>query len=457
LTLGSPVALCGHTPPWAGPKTHHHSATLLPHLCAGDQPRYHHPVGGSHGDFWAGKSRASSHSSDVYIHPKISGWPRANHEQKSAGNGVDPLDIIEKYGTDALRFVMASMCTDNQDARMPVKPETQEDGRVINTSDKFEIGRNFANKLWNAVRFVQPHMAALSDTPQNIGNAIEQNLNPELFQLEDHWILSRVNSMVQNITQDLERYRFNEITRQLYSFIWDDLCSRYLEIKKHTITAAENTPEKRNAVALFAKVLHTTLHSLHPIMPFITEELNGIIFGTDSLLINSPWPQSEAQLIDESVEKAFENIFGIVEGVRSVRGRYSISPAKELTVSVQLSTDLATQAVLANADLIKTLGRLESLQAGTSIQKPGFSASVIFAGGELWVPLEGILDKDAELAKLHKELKKAQGFLAGLQKKLSNEKFTSNAPAEVIEGEKAKVATQAELIEKTQAAILELS
>lgn len=390
--------------------------------------------------------------SQVYIHTKIlDGQGRTM--SKSLGNGVDPLDIIEKYGTDALRFVMTNLCTDNQDARLPVKEEKLEDGRTINTSERFELGRNFANKLWNACRFVEPHMTILGNKQRHKSEC----LNPALYALEDKWILSRVNTVIDRATKDLELFHFADLAKSLYSFIWDDLCSRYLEIKKPVITADEDSPEKRNAVAVFSMVLHKVLNILHPLMPFITEELNSLLFPDAEDLITAPWPETDQSMIQSEIESDFQRIFSIVEGVRSLRGRYSLSPSRELPVFLNMDSENALQSVRDNESLITSLGGISSLEPGSNMERPSFSASVIIEGGEMFIPLEGILDKDAETARLRKELEKAEKFVQSLEKKLSNERFVQNAPKNVIEAEENKLSTQRELAQKARRALEDFS
>ncbi len=384
--------------------------------------------------------------SKVYIHPKIlDGEGRTM--SKSLGNGVDPLDIIEKYGTDALRFTMSQLCTDNQDARLPVKPETLEDGRTINTSDKFELGRNFANKLWNACRFVQPHLAS----------AGELSFDPATLALEDKWILSRINSTIDRVNFCLENYRFSEMVQVLYHFTWDDFCSRYLEIKKKIITAEGTSTEKEMGLAVFSHVVKKLIGILHPVMPFITEELNTILFASDADLITSSWPEVDDLIINEQIEKDFREIFEVVESVRSIRGQYSISPAKQLDCVVKVNSDLEKDALNNNAALIQTMGNLSSLSIDSKDNQPPFSATQIMNIGEVYVPLEGILDKDKELDKLNKELESAKKFSVSLEKKLSNEKFVNNAPDNVVAFEREKLKNQHETIEKCTKAIAELT
>jgi len=386
----------------------------------------------------------------VYIHPKIlDGQGRTM--SKSLGNGVDPLDIIEKYGTDALRFVMASLCTDNQDARLPVKPETLEDGRTINTSEKFEIGRNFSNKLWNASRFLYPH---LEEAGALQGDALQAN--PKLYSLEDRWILSRLHSTIAHSTRLLEQYRFAELAQELYRFVWDDVCSSYLEIKKGVINRESMDDEKKNAMAILAQVLRGVLDLLHPVMPFVTEELNSILFPGSDLVIERSWPVADMSLVDAKIEKDFERIFAVVEGVRSVRGRYGVSPAIKIRAVIKADNHTTLDALRECNRILVDLGGLEEVETGLAPTKPSLSASMVVPGGELYIPLEGLLDPVAEIARLKKEIEKAESFAASIEKKLSNEKFVAGAPEAVIAGEKQKLATQQDIVSKNRKALEEL-
>ena len=386
---------------------------------------------------------------DVYIYATILAKD-GSRMSKSKGNGVDPMDIEEKYGTDALRFVMASLCTDNQDVRLPVKKEKQPDGREINTSEKFEIGRNFSNKLWNACRFLYPQLE------QAGALAAELPMDKSLFALEDKWILSRLQTTIKDATRMLEEYHFAELAGFLYRFVWDDVCSSYLEIKKAVINSEALTAEKKNAMAILSYVLKNVLDLLHPVMPFITEELNSILFQGSEMVISRAWPKADESLIDAKIEAAFDQAFAVVESVRGVRGRYNVSPATKLSAVVSVD-DAATEASVKDCMAIITeLSGLSDLSVAVKAVKPKFSASAVVPGGELYIPLEGILDPAAEIARLEKEIEKAKAFAASIEKKLSNQKFVSGAPEAVVNAERTKLATQQDIIAKNEAALKEL-
>ena len=385
----------------------------------------------------------------VYIHPKILDG-KGQTMSKSKRNGVDPMDIEEKYGTDALRFVMASLCTDNQDVRLPVKKEVQPDGREINTSEKFEIGRNFSNKLWTACRFLYPQLEQAGALSQ------ELPMDKNLFALEDKWILSRLQTTIKDATRMLEEYRFAELAGFLYRFVWDNVCSSYLEIKKAVINSETLTAEKKNAMAILSYVLKNVLDLLHPVMPFITEELNSILFQGSEMVISRAWPKADESLIDTKIEGAFDQAFAVVESVRGVRGRYNVSPAQKLVAVVSVDNEISENSVNACKAIITELSGLETLTIAVKAPKPKFSASAVVPGGELYVPLEGILDPAAEIARLEKEIEKARSFAASIEKKLSNQKFVSGAPEAVVNAERVKLATQQDIIAKNEAALKEL-
>lgn len=386
----------------------------------------------------------------VYIHPKILDG-NGQTMSKSKGNGVDPMDIEEKYGTDALRFVMASLCTDNQDVRLPVKKEKQPDGREINTSEKFEIGRNFSNKLWNACRFLFPHLEQ--------AGALSKDLLPmdaSLFKVEDFWILSRLNSTIKDATRMLEEFHFAELAGFLYRFVWDDVCSSYLEIKKSVINREVLDAEKKNAMAILSHVLRGVIDLLHPVMPFITEELNATLFPGSERVIHSAWPKADESLINLDIEKAFDRAFAVVEGVRGVRGRYKVSPATKLGAVLSVDDAESEKSVGECKAIITELGGLGTLDIAVKAAKPKFSASAVIPGGELYIPLEGILDPAAEIARLEKEIEKAKSFAASIEKKLSNEKFVNGAPKQVVDAERQKLATQMDIVAKDEKALAEL-
>jgi valyl-tRNA synthetase len=384
----------------------------------------------------------------VYIHPKILDG-EGKTMSKSRGNGVDPLDIVAKYGSDALRFTMCGLCTDNQDARLPVKPEVQPDGRTINTSEKFEQGRNFANKIWNACRFVAGNMVEGQDYIWT------GDLNSA--SLEDRWILSRLHSTLAQVNASLETYKFSDLVQVLYRFTWDDLCSRYLEIKKASLGEGAEPEARRQTVALFLHVLDQLLGMLHPVMPFLTEELHTLLFSGQGMLIAKAWPVQHPELVDLNIEAQFERVFEIVEAARSVRGDYALSPARELDVVVSLQDSQEVASLLGNTHLIKALAKVATFEVRSGGDAPKFSARKVLRGGEVFVPLAGILDPDKERARIVAEMEKTRKFIGAIEGKLKNEKFVSGAPDAVVQLEKDKLANQKDVLSKLEQGLADLA
>ncbi|MEO7427515.1 MAG: valine--tRNA ligase [Fibrobacteria bacterium] len=391
----------------------------------------------------------------VYIHGTILD-EKGQRMSKSKGNGIDPIEMIGKYGADAVRFALMILTTEGQDIKLsPVK---------------FETGRNFANKLWNAVRFVLPH---LEDTAS--GSSNREDLSYDDLHLADRWILSRLDETIKTVTESLEPrgadgssgLRFSEAAQALYRFTWDDFCSSYLEIRKKVITAEAATlsPEglaaKKQAVSVFATVIEKLITILHPFMPFITEEIRQAL-GQKELLITSQWPAADIckQLgIESSSEHDLEvmtKLLKIVDAIRSIRGDYSLPPSHALDARISCDDEPWRKIVEAHKDIIDSLERVGTVSVGVNTAKPAFSASGLIPEGRLFILLEGILDPAQEKVRLTKELGKAEGFVAAQEKKLANESFVKSAPAEVVEGERSKLQSQRDKVEKLKAALADL-
>ena len=262
--------------------------------------------------------------------------------------------------------------------------------------------------------------------------------------------------------------------------MWDDVCSSYLDkcvgresrprlrghdrgqhlalaqIKKAVINSETLTAEKKNAMAILSYVLKNVLDLLHPVMPFITEELNSILFQGSEMVISRAWPKADESLIDAKIEAAFDQAFAVVESVRGVRGRYNVSPATKLNAVVSVDDAARSATVKDCTAIITELSGLADLSVAVKAAKPKFSASAVVPGGELYIPLEGILDPAAEIARLEKEIEKAKSFAASIERKLANEKFVSGAPEAVVNAERTKLATQQDIIAKNEAALKEL-
>ncbi len=363
----------------------------------------------------------------VYIHGTILD-EKGQRMSKSKGNGIDPIEMIDKFGADAVRFALLTLTTEGQDIKLsPVK---------------FEGGRNFANKLWNAVRFVHPHLSSAAPSLDGLE-----------LSLADRWILKRCNETLREVEAALEpsALRFSDAAHALYRFTWDDFCSRYLEIRKGDITG-EDGPQKRASVTVFRTVLMDLIAMLHPLMPFITEEIREAV-GEKEPLITGSWPAPRAMPFTDEEARIMDTVLSVVDAVRQIRGGYSLPPGQKLTAHVLFDDPKLEQALKPHLWMIFGLERIsEILHSG----KPSFAASALIPGGKVYVPLEGLLDPAAEKARLAKELERARAFVAAQEGKLRNEKFVSGAPPEVVEAEREKLRTQRDKAKKLEEAIADL-
>ena len=395
--------------------------------------------------------------SHVCIHPTIQDG-NGKRMSKSAGNGVDPLDLIAMYGADAMRFTLASMAGETQDMRIPVKPTTLDDGRVVNTSDRFELGRNFCNKLWQAASgFILP----------NIAGSPVRKLAARDLAIEDHWILSRLSGCIAEVEQRQARFQFSDMTSAVYQFFWSELCDWYIELVKPRLAsrnaAGEFVPNSdasaQTARQVLAWVLDQTLRLLHPIAPFITEALwkqlnaacpqRGI---TDpqpqgDALIVAQWPDAGAWQREAEVEQDMRNLQDVIRALRDVRAHVNVIRAaskegsiRTLPLAVIKADKRAADRLQSRAAMIQRLGQVDALEIGPEIAKPPESASKILTGIEVYVPLTGLADLDVERKRLRKERDELCAHIQRTEAKLANEGFVRKAPAQVVERERERIA-----------------
>ncbi|HBT94649.1 MAG TPA: valine--tRNA ligase [Coriobacteriia bacterium] len=359
---------------------------------------------------------------DVIVHPTVLD-KHGNIMSKSRGNGVDPLVLIDKYGADSMRFGLALQVTGAQDLKF--------DEEKIMT-----MARNFSTKVWNASRYVLMNLedfdvAAVSDKETG-------RVTPEAVTDADRWILSRLARLTRELGEGREGYDFGVIARALYSFFWNEFCDWYIELSKSQLNlgSEERLAAQRNLVF----VLDNALRMLHPFMPFITEKIwLSLPHGDDrpSLMV-AEWPCGEdfADFIDERAECAVEQLCAVVGAVRATRARYGISPKHPLGVIVKTTGDDAatgSEMLFAQASQIESLARTASFTVSPSAEKPAHSSVTIASALEIYIVLEGLVDFDAERARLTKERDKKAVDLEKLNKKLNNEGFLAKADAAVIE------------------------
>jgi valyl-tRNA synthetase len=359
---------------------------------------------------------------DVYVHALIRD-EEGKKMSKSSGNVIDPLLIIDKYGTDAFRFTLAAFAAQGRDIKMSEK--------------RVEGYRHFVNKIWNAARFASMHLEKDHD-----------KLELENISLADRWILSRLHGVTHAVSGALDTYRFNEAAASLYNFVWHEFCDWYLEAVK-PILYQKTDAEKENTLAVLRWVLCQTLVLLHPFMPFVTEEIYQQLPGTEGSIMRSTYPSDydgfPGEVPDPEAESQMELITGIITGVRNVRGEMNIPPSQKLHVTVQADDEGIRQTIEQHREMITTLARLKSMALQTPGTKPAAAATSILDNAIIFVSLEGILDFEKETKRLAKEIHRLTTELDPVAKKLGNESFLNKAPAAVIQKVKEK---QKHLVER---------
>ncbi len=349
---------------------------------------------------------------DVFIH----GMVRAEDGRKmskSLGNGVDPLEVIESFGADALRFMLITGITAGNDMRF--KP------------DKVESGRNFANKLWNASRFVL--MSVDGDVPRRRGD--------EQLDLADKWILSELNDVVEEVTVNIEKYELNLAASKIYDFVWNTYCDWYIELAKKRLYS-EDAEVKRTIQVILIEVLEDILKLLHPFMPFITEEIWRHINGDDAgQIIRSEFPVKKDELNAAKAVAQMERVMEAVKGIRNMRAEMDVIPSRKAKLIVSGQDDLV-ELLKSRQDDLQASASCSTVVSSSDEQIPKDAVSVVVQGGELFIPLEDLIDFEKEYERLIKEKAKLESEVQRVDKKLSNEGFVKKAPAHLIEEEKQK-------------------
>jgi len=346
---------------------------------------------------------------DVYVHALV----RDEHGKKmskSKGNVIDPLEVIDKYGTDAFRFTLAAFAAMGRDIKL--------------SESRVEGYRHFINKLWNAARFSLMHLKAVP------GDFDRDNIS-----LADRWILSKLGKLTISITESLDSYRYNEAAGLLYRFVWHEFCDWYLEAVKPILYGKEGEEKQAATLAVLWRVLRDTLILLHPFIPFVTEEIWHKLPGTDGSIMKAVFPGEDGEVLheDSEAESTMETISGIITGIRNIRGEMNISPSKALSVEVQ-SDDEAKRMLIDNySDLIINLAKLESFATSKTGNRPKSAATSLVDGAAVFVLLEGVIDFSKEEIRLEKEMNKLNQELNTIQKKLGNEGFIKKAPEHVIQ------------------------
>ncbi|HEV2291869.1 MAG TPA: class I tRNA ligase family protein, partial [Gemmatimonadales bacterium] len=360
----------------------------------------------------------------VYLHGTVRDTQHRKMS-KSLGNGIDPLDVVRTYGADALRYTVVS--------GMAVGTDLILDPQDLELS--FAAGRNFANKLWNAGRFL---LGNLDGTPRPIAGRHRNVVRTDELTLADRWIIARCEEAVAAATEAIEKYRLNDAASAVYHFLWSDFADWYVELIKPRLYGDQPGGDVARAVAY--RVFDTALRLLHPVMPFITEELWQKLPGRadGEWLAAAQWPRSDRRAADAAALRQFALVQEAVGAIRQIRAEYGIEPGKQITAVVTPATPDARAALTAEGGTVSRLAKLASLSLGHAEQGVGAHA-VLSDGTPVFVPLGGAIDLARECSRLAEERTRLQGLVAAQERKLANEQFVARAPAAVVENERTKL------------------
>lgn len=373
---------------------------------------------------------------DVYIHGLIRD-AQGRKMSKSLGNGIDPLEVIEQYGADALRFALITGNTPGNDMRI--------------REEKLEASRNFANKIWNASRFILMNISGLDFT-----SIKRQDLN---YTLADRWMISRLNRVIGSVDQALAVYNFGEASKVLYDFIWSEFCDWYIELIKPRLYQDQDRQAKQTAQYVGAVVLESILRLLHPVMPALTEEIwQQLSIGSGASIMIAPWPRVDDEVIAEESEARMNTIMGVIKAVRNLRNEMKVNPGKRIKAILHAPAEQLT-ILEEGYNYIKDLARLKELVlagSGAVKNKAEKSSTAVVSGIEVILPLAEMVDLEKEIERLEKELGATEFEIKRAESKLANQGFVSKAPVQMVERERAKLQEYREKKEKLQRRLLDL-
>jgi valyl-tRNA synthetase len=368
---------------------------------------------------------------DVLIHGLVRD-EQGRKMSKSLGNGIDPMDVIDKYGADALRYTLATGTTPGQDLTFQWT--------------KVEANWNFANKIWNASRFAIMNLDGF--TLSNLDLSGKKSL-------ADRWILARLNETIRKVTELYESYDFGEAGHHLYQFVWDDFCDWYIEMAKLPLYG-EDEAAKTTTRSVLTYVLDKIVKLLHPIMPFITEEIWQHLPHQGETIMHSDWPQPVAERDDPEAEKEMAVLQSIIRSVRNIRAGKHVAPKKPVALLIKTESDEVTDRLNRNKLYLEKFCNPSSLEIGVDVEAPEKAISAVVTGADVFLPLAGLINLDEEIGRLGKELEKMNAEVTRVQKKLSNSRFVGKAPEAIVRKEREKERDYLQKRDKIQKRIAEL-
>lgn len=351
---------------------------------------------------------------------------------KSLGNGIDPMDVIDKYGADALRWFLSNGSAPGQDVRF--------------SYTKMDAAWNFINKIWNASRFVIMNLD--SDVELSLPEASE-------WQLADKWILSRLNDTVRDVTRLFDSFEFGEAGRALYNFIWNDFCDWYIEMAKENLTG-EDEKLKKNTQRILRYVLDQFLRLMHPIMPFVTEKIWLSMPHDGASLVVAEYPVEHTEFDNQVAEKDMDNLIELIKAVRNSRSEVNAPMSSAIDILIKTKDDDTRKVFESNVDYINRFCHPKRLEIAADIEAPKLAMTSVITGAEVYLPLADLIDLNEEISRLQKEAKKLESEVTRGEKKLGNEKFVANAPEAVVAKEKEKLANYKQQLAATESRIEEL-
>jgi len=355
---------------------------------------------------------------DVYIHGLVRD-ERGEKYSKTRGNVVDPLDLIDRFGADALRFTLAALTMPGSDLKL--------------SESRTEGYRHFANKIWNASRF------SLMNLEKFNVDEMTQEVPPKEFSLPDRWIRGRLNQVIREVRKSLEDYKFNEASHVLYQFIWHEFCDWYLELTKLYLYKEGGKKRQNLTQRTLLEVLDAILRLLHPFMPFITEEIWQQLpqrKENESVMI-AEFPKPDKRYDDEEVADEMALVIEVINALRNIRGEMNLPPGEQIVALFRTKREDVEKRLRENQSFIQSLALVNQFKFGQDLEKPLYSAFVVVRDIEIFVPMDRSRMEE-EAKRLQKEILKIEKESAFVMKKLSNEQFLSKAPREVVEEVKAK-------------------
>jgi valyl-tRNA synthetase len=374
---------------------------------------------------------------DVYIYATVLN-EEGRRMSKSLGTGIDPLELIDQYGADALRFALIQQAGKGQDIRF--------------SAQRVEVIRNFCNKIWNASRFVlmnirqeeEPAPEGVLVVPEDhkwvedwhLGEDRDIRIASFELRLEDRWILSRFNRLMEKVNISLTGYDMDEASRAMYEFIWSEFCDWYVELAKPRLRG--DSDERKQAQYLLWAILETTMRLLHPVMPFITEEIWQALPHSGQSIMLAPFPVADLTRIDESAEKQMDELMEISRAIRNLRAELGARPGRHVNLLIASPSEEARARLQAIAESIKTLATVDEIEFADSLpdNEKKLYVSAHFGDFDLHIPMAGLIDVEKEVSRIQQELAGIEKELLRSEAKLANEQFLSRAPAEVVEKER---------------------